>query len=376
MKILHVIDSGGMYGAEKVLVNLVSEQMRMGLQPEIASIGEKKIAEKPLELEARKMGLPISIFRMRPGPNVFGAIRLRNHAVRNGFEIFHSHGYKGNILLGAVPAKVRRLPLITTLHGYTNTGGFNKMRLYEWLDRIMLSRIDGVVLVSPAMLSNPKLSGLNKGKCHVIENGIEVEIETAASPELNSSRVAEFCKHGFIIGAVGRLSPEKGFGYLIEAFGKIAARMKDAKLLILGEGGLRRSLEEKICSLRLQDRVLMPGYVQNAAQYMIFFDVFVLSSITEGLPVTLLEAMLAGKPVISTRVGAMKDIVHDCENGLLVEPSDSSALARAIERFYQDEKFRQNVGDQAKQEAEQTYSGKRMALQYHSLYCRMLKKTG
>lgn len=376
LRILHVIDSGGMYGAEKVLVNLVSEQMRMGLHPEIVSIGDKGIKEKPLEQKARKMGLPLSVFRMRPGPNLFGAIYLRNHAVRNGFDLYHSHGYKGNILLGALPAKVRRLPLVSTLHGYTNTGGFNKMRLYEWLDRVILNRLDGVVLVSPTMLTHPKLAILNKSKCHVIENGIDGWIEDETSPELNSSHVAEFCKDGFIIGAVGRLSREKGFDYLIEAFSKIAGKFSRTKLLILGEGGMRRSLEEKIHSFGLQARVLMPGYVRDAAQYMQFFDVFVLSSITEGLPVTLLEAMQAGKPVVSTRVGAMKELVHDGENGLLVEPFDSSALARAIERFCRDEKFLRNSGEKAKQEAGQKYSSKRMALEYHSLYRKILKASG
>lgn len=363
-----------MYGAEKVLVNLVSEQMRMGLHPEIASIGEKGISQKSLEREARRMALPVTLFRMRPGPNLLGAIQLRNHAVRNGFDLYHSHGYKGNILLGTLPTKVRRLPMVSTLHGYTNTGGFNKMRFYEWIDRLLLSRLEGVVLVSPTMWTNPKLSILNKGKCHVIENGIDVRLETEAPPEPDNSRVAEFCKDGFIIGAVGRLSPEKGFDYLIEAFSKIVEKRPRTKLLILGEGGMRGVLEEKVRGLELQDRVLMPGYVQDASRYMGFFDVFVLSSVTEGLPMTLLEAMQAGKPVISSRVGGMTDVLHHGENGILVAPADPSALADAIEHICQDEKLFQNLGERARQEVRKKYSVERMAIEYHALYKIAMKR--
>jgi glycosyltransferase involved in cell wall biosynthesis len=369
MKVLHVIDSGGMYGAENVLLNLVREQVKLGLRPWIASIGEKGINEKPLEREARSRGFSVAQFRMRPGPNPRGALLLRNYALRNGFDILHSHGYKGNILLGFMPSGFRGLPVLSTLHGYTSTGGMTKMRAYEWLDRIVLPRLDAVVLVSEAMRENPKLRRLRGADFRVIPNGIP-PLEEVGGLENDRALplVSGFCESGFIIGAVGRLSREKGFHHLIDAFGMVASDSEDCKLLILGEGGERDRLEEKVRSLGLQDRALLPGYVKNAAYYMKFFDLFVLSSITEGLPMTLLEAMQQGVPPVCTRVGGMVNVLRHGQNGLLVEHSDPAALAEAIRLIHRDIRLRDALGSEAAREVREKYSSERMALEYRDLY--------
>ncbi|MDY6903898.1 MAG: glycosyltransferase [Thermodesulfobacteriota bacterium] len=374
MKILHVIDSGGLYGAEKILLDLVKEQAKKGLKPEIASIGEKSIPEKPLEKEAREAGLPLSIFRMRPGPNLLGAMNIRNYAVRNGFDIYHSHGYKGNILLGYMPFVLRQLPVIATLHGYTGTGkGLSKIHLYEWLDRLVLRRLDAVVLVSGRMLDHPKLMGIKNINYQVIENGIDLQPIKKSAGNLQSAKVTDFCKNGFIVGAVGRLSKEKGHEFLIDAFGRIVQNIAEAKLLILGEGPMRQSLEQKVSEQGLNNRVLMPGYVGNASQFMTFFDVFVLSSMTEGLPVTLLEAMRAEKPVVATNVGAMTDFVQHGKNGLLVNPADAGSLAKAVEQIFHDNNLRM-LSDKTNADLLKKFSSDRMASDYQRLYQEILKK--
>ena len=375
MKVLHVIDSGGMYGAETVLLNLVREQLKLGLNPEIASIGETGIKEKPLEREAGSRGFPVSVFRMRPGPNPVGALSLRNYALRNGFSLLHSHGYKGNILLGGMPAVFRKLPLVTTLHGYTSTGGLTKMRLYEWLDRVVLSRLDAVVLVNESMQHDPKLTGVKQADFRIIRNGIP-PLEEVDSPadDPPPSQLSTFCASGCIIGAVGRLSAEKGFHHLIDAFNSIASDFRDCKLLILGEGGERDRLETKVRSLGLQERVLLPGYVHNAAYYMKFFDIFVLSSVTEGLPITLLEAMQQSIPVVCTRAGGVVNVLRHGHNGLLVERSDPAALAEAICRILRDENLRQELGREAAREVREKYSSQRMASEYGELYREVTQK--
>ena len=97
MKILHIIDSGGLYGAEMVLLNLVAEQIKLGLEPTIASIGEKGIVEKPLETEVIKRGFKLKKFRMQPGPDYMGASKILRFAKQEYFDLMHSHGYEGNI---------------------------------------------------------------------------------------------------------------------------------------------------------------------------------------------------------------------------------------------------------------------------------------
>jgi len=148
LKILHIIDSGGLYGAEIMLLHLIDEQKKLGLKPVLLSIGRKGIAEKPIEIEASKREIEVHKFRMRSGPNIVWAIKILLFAQKNAFDLMHSHGYKGNILFGFMPKPVRKLPLISTLHGWTSTTGFSKMRVYLWLDSLSLRFIDAVVLVN------------------------------------------------------------------------------------------------------------------------------------------------------------------------------------------------------------------------------------
>ena len=137
-----------------------------------------------------------------------------------------------------MPKKIRRIPMVTTIHGWTSTGnGFSRMRVYEWLDSKSLRFMDSIVLVSEAMKSHPHLRRLNQSRVHVIHNGIPIpdsqfnnstnqQFNYSTSKPLNyfpnqplNQSLINFCREGFTIGSIGRLSTEKGYKYLIEAFG-------------------------------------------------------------------------------------------------------------------------------------------------------------
>ena len=240
MKILHIIDSGGLYGAEIMLLNLVAEQIKMGLKPTIASIGEKGIAEKPIEAEALQRGFAVRKFRMMAGPNLRGAFEVLRFAKSGGYDLLHSHGYKGNIFFGLMPRSIRRLPLVSTLHGYTSTNGFSRMWIYEWLDALSLKFIDRVVLVSKGMLNHPRLRGLSGIEFQVVNNGILLSSDSLDIQSANlinqpfnglDKNIIEFCQQGFIIGTIGRLSAEKGYDYLIRALHLLVQQGVDARLV-------------------------------------------------------------------------------------------------------------------------------------------------
>ncbi len=369
MHVMHIIDSAGMYGAEVMLLNLVEEQVRQGMQPVIASIGAKHIGEKPLEIEARKRHIPVTTFRMHPGPNFMGAWEVLNYAKSIDCQLLHSHGFKGNILFGLLPKKLRGLPLVTTLHGWTSSATtFSRMRLYETLDSWALSRIDAVVLVNQGMLTHPRLAKRKNVNFHIVNNGISVEVPESFPCQDLKLRPGEGCN----IVAVGRLSPEKGFDVLLQATARVVKDGGDVSLVIFGEGHLRSRLEELVAQLGLGDRVQLPGFVANAAATFSCFDFLVMPSLTEGLPITLLEAMRGHLPVIASKVGGIPNVLEDGVDGILVEPGDERGLAAAISELVGSEIRCKQLAEEAHSVFNQRYSATKMAVAYQNIYTDIL----
>ena len=378
MRILHVIDSGGLYGAEMVVLNLAAEQVRQGLEPVIASIGEKGIREKPLEAEAGRRGLKVVKFRMIPGPNLPGMLEVLSYAQKNGFDILHSHGYKGDVAFGFLPRGVRKIPLVSTLHGWTSTNGLSKNRVYEWLQRKSLKHIDAVVLVHRGMLSNPELKKVRGVHFHIVNNAIPFDPATQQTQQTQQTldqTIVDFCSKGYTVGSIGRLSPEKGYHFLLRAFGSLAAGDPTIRLVILGEGGERGNLENLIRELRLEGRVLLPGYQRNGFKYMPLFRVFALSSTTEGLPITALEAMHAGVPIVATSVGGLTELLTHRETGLLVDKGDVAALSEAIGEVLNSPDLHRKLSSQAKDFAGEKLSSRAMAQGYLGIYTHVLERS-
>jgi len=377
VKVLHIIDSGGLYGAEMVLLNLAAEQIKQGLEPIIASIGEKGVEEKALETEAIRRGFRVEKFRMTPGPNYLGALKILKFARKEDVDILHSHGYKGNILFGLMPKKIRRIPLVATIHGYTSTGnGFSRMRVYESLDSKALRFMDAVVFVSNAMKLDPRFKHLNHSRVHVIHNGIPIDSHSAPSHPHTfapsdaadlDQHILSFCRHGFTLGSIGRLSPEKGYTYLIDALKIIREKGHDVRLVIIGEGGERNSLEKKIKELDLESYVMLPGYKESASSYLTYFDIFVLPSLTEGLPMTILEAIRIGLPIIATNVGGIPEILGNEDLGILVPRRNHKELAQAI-IFWKTHYKREKLAQNSEKRFMKRYSSRLMAKRYSSLY--------
>jgi glycosyltransferase involved in cell wall biosynthesis len=373
MKVLHVIDSGGLYGAEMMLLNLIQEQVNLGIEPTICSIGEPDVQEKPLETEALKKGFKVKKFRMRAGPNILGALKILKFAHEEHFSLIHTHGYKADILFGFIPKIVRKIPLVATLHGWTSIGRFTRMKIYEWLDMRSLKYFDSVVLVNKSMLSMPRLRKYHARNLSVINNGISAfDYDTDGQNRAIDSQFIDFCRDGFIVGAIGRLSPEKGFDQLIDA---VYLLKKDTglKLIIIGEGPLKEKLQTKINMMNLSDSAFLAGYLPSGRKYMKFFDVFVLSSLTEGLPITVLEAMFSKIPIVATKVGGIPEVLQNGEGGLLVERKKPEALADAILYIYKNPHFSKQIVNFSYNEVMTKYSSRTMALNYADVYRKVTK---
>jgi glycosyltransferase involved in cell wall biosynthesis len=368
MRILHLIDSGGLYGAEMMLLELMRQQHELGHEPLLASIGAPGAGEKAIELEALRRGLKLAVFRMANGPNFPGALRVLLHARKQAVDLLHSHGYKGNILFGLLPWRLRDLPMVTTLHGYTSNGRFGKMMLYEALDRFCLRRIDRVVLVSPRMQHIPALARLHNTT--VIENGIAFDgVFPTPDPDL-----VAFMQRKKTVVAVGRLSPEKGFDLLLQAVANLVKDGHDLQVLLLGEGGLRASLENLGQRLGLAERLLMPGYITGASAYLEDACLLAIPSLTEGLPITLLEAMVAAVPIVASAVGGIPEALDHGQAGYLVPAGDSLLLQKAMSQVLADPLAVRKRCKRAQERVRLFYSSQTMAKNYLAVYATAIQK--
>ncbi|NMT63803.1 glycosyltransferase [Marinobacter orientalis] len=372
MKVLHLIDSGGLYGAEKMLLSLVQEQVKQGLEPMILSAGERGVSEKAIEAEARSKGLPITLWRMKSGLNLKGSWSILKWAQGNDYNLFHSHGFKFNVLLGMYPENVRRIPMVATLHGYVHAPRFSKMWLYESLDRFAIRRIRGVVLVGEAM--KKQLPGkLSSGHTVVIPNGLDIsELQESSLASLDEPFKSFFENHDSVILGVGRLSREKGFDRLISAFSEFRNAFPKSGLVIVGEGRLRQQLEALIDELGVKDDVLMPGYCCTVPALLSRSKVLVMPSLTEGLPITLLEAISLKTPVIASAVGEIPKVLGNGEGGELLSDVETATIFSAIEKSVTDREHSGRRVDWAYGAVSKDYSSEAMADEYLAFYKRVL----
>lgn len=374
MKVLHLIDSGGLYGAEKMLLSLVQEQLNQGLEPMILSAGAPEAGEKPIETEARRKGLPVTPWRMTPGLNLKESWKILKWAQANNYNLLHSHGFKFNVLLGMYPERFRHIPMVVTLHGYVHAARYSKMWLYESLDRFVIRRMRGVVLVAEAM--KKEFSGkLSNGHTVVIPNGLDIsELQTMSMSSLDEPFKSFFDNHEVVILGVGRLSREKGFDGLLSAFSEFRKKFPNSGLVIVGEGKLRRKFEALSEELGIEGHVLMPGYCSTVPVLLRHSSVLVMPSLTEGLPITLLEAMSLKTPVVASAVGEIPKVLCDGEGGELLSDVEPATIAEAIEEIVNDEDLSSRKTDWGYEVVRKHYSSEAMAEQYLAFYNEVLAK--
>lgn len=371
MKVLQVIDSGGLYGAERVLLALMDALRELGVESVLASIAEPGLPDKPVEAAARADGHEVWRIAMAAGPDRSAAKALARSARNEGFVVLHTHGYKANALLGGMRRRERGLPVVATLHGWTATKRLSRMWAYESIERLALRRAERVVAVSEAMVATWHLRRRYGGRLRVIHNGIPAQVDARVSRRGDLPiEIQDFIRDHPAIFAAGRLSLEKGFDVLVAALAHLHRRGIEARLVLVGEGREREALETQARELGITHAVMMPGYLEDASRLMPAFDAVAIPSRSEGLPIVLLEALFAKVPVVATRVGEMPSVLEHCGARQTVLPDNPGALAEALaEAWGEDSTSRlEGVAGQARE----AYSASAMARQYRALYDQVL----
>ncbi len=364
MRILQLISSGGLYGAEKMLISLSKSLAGLECETVICVFDNRHVGQGNICGSLRAEGLttePITC----SGKIDFHALRSISDCIRKyNIDVVHTHGYKADIY-GFAAAHSSHTPILATSHYWTRRT--LALRFYARFEQVILRRFDAVVAVSQEIASEIVASGTRAEKVLTIDNGIDLRPFVAPAPSLIGYRKGQ----GPIVGAVGRLEEQKGFEYFLHAIPAILHQHPDATFLMVGEGSERACLEALARKLRITENVVFVGQRSDMPNVYASFDIFVLPSIDEGMPIALLEAMATARPVVATRVGAVPKLVIDNQTGLLVETRDVQALEGAVLRLLGDREKSKALGANGRRWVEQNYSAHAMAERYLKLYQRV-----
>jgi glycosyltransferase involved in cell wall biosynthesis len=291
------------------------------------------------------------------------------HLVRNeNVSLIHAHEF-GAILYGWIIARLTGIPFIGTIHG--------KNYFWEKLRRRMayriVSRSGRLVAVSEDLkrFVMDKI-GIPDSNIQVIYNGVQSGSFVSGEEIVRGRTELGLKNSDYVIGAVGNLYPVKGHQYLLQAMRVVLRQYPSATLILVGRGDLEASLKDQARQLGVERQVRFLGMRRDIPKLLAIMSIFVMPSLSEGLSLALLEAMVAGRPVVATRVGGNAELVVNGETGLLVESKDSEALAAAICTLLGNRAMREEFGRKAVTRAQERFSARQMADNYRTLYYNLL----
>lgn len=289
---------------------------------------------------------------------------------RERVSIWHGHDYKSNVL-GLLVRQFWPMHLVTTVHGWVKHT--RRTPLYYRIDRLCLPRYESVICVSDDLRERALECGVPQDRCLLIENGIDT-VEFSRQASIAAAKQREGLQDRFTIGAVGRLSAEKGFDLLIRAAHELILRGLDIQVIIAGDGEAESELMHLIHELQLQDRVRLLGYRSDVRGLYEAMDLFVLSSLREGLPNVVLEAMAMEAPVLATRVAGIPRLVQDGDNGMLIDSGSVEQLAESIGKLFKDATLRARLAAGGRQTVVNHFNFATRMTKIQAIYDRLLSR--
>jgi glycosyltransferase involved in cell wall biosynthesis len=285
---------------------------------------------------------------------------MRDHKI----DIIHAHTRITQVM-GAWLKRRMGCPYLSTCHG------FFRVRLSR---KLFPCWGDAVIAISGAVedhLIND--FGVSKSKVYRVENGVDLDEFTAPDSDKKIKLRKQFDLGAEpIIGMIARLSDVKGPDVLVEAFKRVLENIPDAKLLLVGEGKMECVLRGMVERLQLQEHVRFFPVVNRTSEMLSLFDIFAMPSRQEGLGLSIMEAQAAGLPVVATRVGGIPSLIENGKTGVLVEPGNSDALAKAIVKLWGDQNQLREIGTAARESIRKNHSAYKMLDKTIDLYQQLI----
>jgi len=367
VNILHLRSSAGMFGAEKVILNLAKTSNITGVKNYIACISNSNNPQTELVKQAMQEGFEAINICADSNYGLFNKLVLV--LKENKIKVIHTHGYKEDII-GLFAAKKIGIKIVSTVHGWT--AHTFKVRIYEWLDKIILRFFDKIVVVSELLEIELKRAGILRSKIALIHNGIDLNEYSQVTGREEVMKEFNIDKSYRILGTIGRLSEEKGQRYFLEAFAKVAQSHNHIKCIVVGEGPERESLVNLSSRLGIREKVIFTGQRKDVRKFYSAFDIFVLPSLREGLPLVLLEALAFNKPVIASNVGSISAVINSEQTGILLKSKDVGSLASTIVDLLKSRKRTEALSCNGRKLVKENFSVTTMAENYRKVYEKLL----
>ncbi len=355
MKIFHIETGRNFLGGPQQVLYLINA---------LDKLGHENILICPpgsgISLEARKFGIKVKHFSCFGDLDFLFAYRLSVFLKKNLPDIVHCHGRRGADLLGGLAVTC------------TNTPGVISRRVdnleNKLFSKLRYKNFKKIIAISEAIQSILKENSIEDEKVEIIKDAVDV-LSLSKKPNFDFfKKEFGFGDDIFLAAAVGQLIPRKGHKYLLQAVAEIRKQFKNFKLVIFGDGFLRKKLQKQLISLRLEDTVRFAGFYDNLDDFIGCFKLLIHPALKEGLGVAVLKASAAGVPVIASKVGGLPEAIDNNKTGFLVNPGSAIELENAIAKLIKDKELHQRLSKAGKLKMQTEFSISTMVTKHLSLY--------
>jgi sugar transferase (PEP-CTERM/EpsH1 system associated) len=364
MQVVFSLEVGGL---ENLVLTLVGKLNKTKYNISVCSLS----AEGKLEDKFNDMGVPVYHVKKRAGIDYSLSFRLAGLFMTNRIDVIHSHN-PSPWLYGCPAAKISGVKAVVhTEHSHLDISQAGLMKVERILSKFTDKIISDAHPVTRFLIEKQMIPS---SKIETIFNGIDIDRFDANFDKQEIRSRLGISSESLVLGCIARLEAVKDHVTLLESFSIVSNKFPKAILVLVGDGSQKEKLKEKSATLGIREKVLFLGTRMDAQEVIQIFDIFVLSSLSEGLSIALLEAMAARKPIVATNVGGNPDIVLDGETGFLVPSQDKHSLSEKLLSLLSDRNMMSVMGGKGFARVENNFNIKNMVKDYERVYDRCLFK--
>ena len=369
MKIVHVIGGGDVGGAKTHVLSLVSK-LSEDNEVVLVALREGEFAD-----DARDLGINTVVIKNKNPLKDFSD--LKKLIKKGGFDIVHCHGSKANVMVSAIKGSLK-VPVITTVHSdyrLDYMGSIVKRLTFGVFNTVALRLLDGYIGVTHAFADLLIERGFDPYELFTLNNGIEfTEPSPKKSREEYRKKLGIDNSDAVVCGIAARFHPVKDIATALRAVALLRESHPNLYLVLGGDGEEAENLRALARELKIEDRVVFAGWIDDMDSFLNAVDISVISSVSEGFPYSILESIRARCTMVSTKVGAMPEIIDDGENGLLFDVGDAAALAEHIRVLCDEPSLRFEMAEKLLSKAREKYSFEAMVSGQLGIYQKVLEK--